>query len=136
MVAIAHLGEALHDLGGRVAAEVDREGTLRGDGLDEVAEVLAALKAVLLEPLFEELDDVLEKRHLHAGEILARGQAQGELWVLQGLNNKGLVDGDREHLARAVHADDAAGRFVRGGTKDGLAGNAVHVEAGARLQVV
>ena len=55
LLELAGLGEALDHLVGNIGPQVDGEGEGGVGGLDEVAQLLAALQLVLLEPLLQEL---------------------------------------------------------------------------------
>ena len=55
LLVLARLHEALHDLERHDGAQVHAERERRVDGLDEVAELLARLQLLLLEPLLEQL---------------------------------------------------------------------------------
>ncbi|KAI3480029.1 hypothetical protein L1887_57805 [Cichorium endivia] len=88
----------------------------------------------------EERVELLEVEVVCAGEVAAGGELEGEVGVVEGAEDVGddgvFVNRDGEDLTLAVDADDAAGGFVLCGDKDGVAGDAVHVDAGAGLEVV
>ena len=74
------------------------------------------------------------------GETAARGYLEGELSVAESVDNVRnqvvLVNTDGEDLTLAVDSNDTAGYLVLCSHKDGLATDAVHVDAGAGLEVV
>lgn len=88
----------------------------------------------------EELGELARVEVVRAGEVGAAGEADGEVGVVEGAEDVGddgvVVDGDGEDLALAVDSDDTARRLVRARHEHGLAGDAVHVDARSRLEVV
>ena len=90
--------------------------------------------------LGDELLKVLDVQIVGAGQVGSGGQLDGQGRVgriLQQVGDDGgLVDADGQDLAATIDADDAGGGFVGGRDEDGLAGDAIHEQARARLQIV
>ena len=75
-----------------------------------------------------------------AGEVVPDCQAQRQVGVLKRVgdvrNDVVFINADGKNLSFSVNSDDARAGLVSGRDEDRVSGDAVHVDAGARLQVV
>lgn len=88
----------------------------------------------------EELLVLLDVEVVGTGQVPTRRELERELGVVERgedvRDQRLIVDADGQDLALAVHAENAVRGLVVGRGEDRLAGDAVHVDAGARFEVV
>ncbi len=88
----------------------------------------------------EEGVELLKVEVVGTWKVTARSELEGEFRVVESaknVRNDGvLIDRDGKDLTLAVDTNDTAGRLVLCSDKDGVARDAVHVDASAALEIV
>lgn len=86
------------------------------------------------------MTELLQIQVVCTGKIGSTGKFDRQCRVAEGVEDIRddvlLSDSDAEDLTLAIDTDDSTGGFVICSDKDGLARNAVHVDADSRFQVV
>ena len=77
---------------------------------------------------------------LGTGEVVSDSEAQRQVGILKRVGNVRndvvFINADGKNLSLSVNSDDAGAGLVGCRDEDRISGNAVHVDAGAGLQVV